>query len=177
MLSNITDLFSLPIINTIPNPLGFLLSNGFINEVGNEKTFNVESRNNLKSNHIDTRFTINVVYSNQGNIGSLFSINEWKIAVVLYQNTPIMIIRNYLWYFRDGYSMKYIINTSAYKTMTWDIINNLKEDIIVDNSIYYFNPRQLFGDFINQFPQDIYQPEVYDMDACLLAINVNYPNE
>lgn len=175
-VTSISDIYNLSVISTIPEPLFFLLSKGFIREVGNQVTFNIQSRINLNQTLIAQAFTINVVIRNTGNLGSLFQVDQWKVATVYYKNQPIMIIRNELYYFRDGYSMKYITDSDTYKTMTWDVINNLQEDIVINNSIYYFNIRELFGDFINYQPQIIVQPEVYDLAACIEAVNEDYIN-
>jgi hypothetical protein len=172
MSLTIEQLYLLPTLKLIEEPLNFLLYNDFLTEVGNQKAFNNESKKSLKQGGVAKKFTVRIVKANTSQPDTHFPIDEWKLASVWYTMQPIMILRNDNYYRTDGYPRHFITNQYLHKIMLWEVVNNLKEDIIINNSIYEFNERQLFGDFINQEPQLLDQPQVYDLDLATLAINL-----
>jgi hypothetical protein len=177
MTLTIADFYQLPTIFTIPQPIYFLLDNGYLRELS-QSIPNYQTMMNIENNKADSKVIIKVHKALQANLNTIMSLNQWQQASVWFNDTPCMIIRNNKplpSIKQDGYPKHFITDTTAHKAMIYYIISFMKEDPVVDKSIRNqgWNKERLFSDRVVQEPQVLIQPKVDDLQLAALAINLS----
>lgn len=173
----IADFYLLPTIFTIPQPIYFLLDNGYLRELSTAIP-NYQTMMNIEDKKADSKLVIKVHKALQANLNTRMPVNQWQQASVWFNDTPCMIIRNNKplpSIKQDGYPKHFITDTSAHKAMLYYILSFMEEDRVIDKSIRnqgVWNKEKLFSDRVVQEPQMLVQPQVYDLQLAELAINV-----
>ena len=177
MTLTIAEFYQLPSLFTIPQPIYFLLDNGYLRELSTSIP-NYQTMMNIEDKKADSKITIKVHKALQANLNSRMPLNQWQQASVWYNQTPCMIIRNNKplpSLKQDSYPKHFITDTSAHKAMLYYILSFMEEDKLVDKSVRnqgVWNTERLFGNKITQEPLVLLQPQVYDLELAELAINV-----
>ena len=175
MTLTLSDFYSLPTLFTLPNPILFLLHNGYLRELSTVIP-NYQTVLNFSTNN--SNISINVHKSLQANLNSIMPLNQWQQASVWFNNTPCMIIRNttpILTLHQDDYPKHFITDTSAHKSMLYYILSLFEEDNIIDKSVRnqgVWNKENLFPDKVTTHPLSLSQPQVYDLQLAQLVINL-----
>ena len=173
----IADFYLLPTIFTIPQPIYFLLDNGYLRELSTAIP-NYQTMMNIEDKKADSKLVIKVHKALQANLNTRMPVNQWQQASVWFNDTSCMIIRNNKplpSIKQDGYPKHFITDTSAHKAMLYYILSFMEEDRVIDKSIRnqgVWNKEKLFSDRVVQEPQMLVQPQVYDLQLAELAINV-----
>lgn len=173
----IADFYLLPTIFTIPQPIYFLLDNGYLRELSTAIP-NYQTMINIEDKKADSKLVIKVHKALQANLNTRMPVNQWQQASVWFNDTPCMIIRNNKplpSLKQDSYPKHFITDTSAHKAMLYYILSFMEEDRVIDKSIRnqgVWNKEKLFSDRVVQEPQILVQPQVYDLQLAELAINV-----
>ena len=177
MTLTIAEFYQLPSLFTIPQPIYFLLDNGYLRELSTSIP-NYQTMMNIEDKKADSKITIKVHKALQANLNSRMPLNQWQQASVWYNQTPCMIIRNNKplpSLKQDSYPKHFITDTSAHKAMLYYILSFMEEDKVVDKSVRnqgVWNKERLFSDRVVQEPLVLLQPQVYDLELAELAINV-----
>ncbi len=179
MTLTITNFYNLPTLFIIKNPIAFLLQRGFLKEITNGTgTPNHQTLANFETKNVDSKIDIRVHKALQANLNSVMPINQWLQASVWYNQTPCMIIRNSnpnLSVSQDSLPRHFITDETAYKTMIYYIFSFMQEDRVIDQSVRnqdVWDKRLLYDDRLLDAPQQLHQPQVYNLQLATEAINL-----
>jgi hypothetical protein len=179
MILTIADFYNLPTLFTINKPIAFLIQRGFLKEITNGTgTPNYQTLANFESKNVDSKIEIRVHKALQANLSSVMPVNQWQQASVWYNQTPCMIIRNTepnLSLPQDSYPKHFITDETTHKAMVYYIFSFIQEDRVIDQSVRnqgVWDKRLLYDDRLLDAPQQLHQPQVYDLQLATEAINL-----
>jgi hypothetical protein len=179
MTLTITEFYNLPTLFNIPNSVYFLMQRGFLKELSNNTGItNYQTLANFEMKGVNSKVEIKVHKALQANFNSVMSVNQWLQASVWYNQTPCMIIRNTdsnLSLPQDSLPKHFITNENAHKAMIYYIFNFMQEDKVIDQSVRnqdVWDKRLLYDDRLLDAPQQLHQPQVYNLQLATEAINL-----
>lgn len=179
MTLTISNFYNLSTLFTINKPIAFLLQRGFLKELTNGiGTPNWQTLANFELKGANSKVEIKVHKALQANLNSVMPVNQWQQASVWYNQTPCMIIRNTdpnLSLPQDSLPKHFITDETAYKAMIYYIFSFMQEDKVVDQSVRnqgVWDRKLLYDDRLLDAPQQLHQPQVYDLQLATEAINL-----
>lgn len=171
---NIEEFYNQPTLFNLPAPITFLLERGFLRELTNGGLSNWQTLQNLLNKKADKQLEIKVHKAIQSNLNTIMPVNQWQLASVWYLNEPVMILRNADYYPGDQYPKHFITDKNLHKKMVYYIFNFMEEDKRINESEVPFElfRYRVFPDRVLEKPQEIIQPNVFDLDLAEVAINL-----
>lgn len=157
-------------IYSLPDAALVLLQGRWLPEVG--YTLNWASTANVVK---DKRITIPVLVESQ----QVWSHAKapWRLAAVLFDGTPCMIIRN-----RDSkinsdrYPTRFVVDKDVYRAMLWYCLSLMQEDTYVNQSVEQpdlVRPSKFTTVYDTLLEID--EPPVYDLSLCDAALRLTLP--
>lgn len=172
---NIEEFYNQPVLFNLPAPITFLLEKGFLRELTNSGLSNWQTLQNLiNKEECQPKVEIQVHKALQSNLNSIMPVNQWILASVWFLNEPVMILRNADYYPGDRYPKHFITDTTLHKQMVYYIFSFMEEDRRINNSSVPFElyKYRIFPNRVLEKPQEIIQPDVYNLELAELAINL-----